>query len=227
MSTTIDGAPLILALDGPAGAGKSTVARLTALRLGVTVLDTGAMYRAVTVACCRQGVDIADGAACATIGNACDITLLDSGRVLLDGDDITAEIRTPAITAAVSTVSAHAAVRSIMVSHQRKWARQHGTGVVEGRDIGTVVFPDAPLKVFLIATPAERARRRAVDEAAAGREVDVEALRISIEARDLADSQRHASPMKAADDAVLVDTTGRTIDDVVDEIVRRFEDATS
>lgn len=227
MSTTIEGAPRILALDGPAGAGKSTVARLTAQRLGVTVLDTGAMYRAVTVACGRRGVDLTNGAACAEIGNACEITLLDSGQVLLDGDDITEEIRTPAVTTAVSTVSAHADVRSIMVSHQRKWAMQHGAGVVEGRDIGTVVFPDAPLKVFLIATPIERARRRAVDEVAAGREVDVEALRVSIEARDRTDSQRQASPMKAADDAVLVDTTGRTIDDVVDEIVRRFQDATS
>lgn len=215
----------IIALDGPAGAGKSTVARRVAAELGMLVLDTGAMYRAVTVACRRAGVDLADAAACARVGAAATIVLGDDGSVHLDGDDVSREIRTPEITATVSTVSAHPAVRAIMVAHQRAWAAQRVGGVVEGRDIGTVVFPDAALKVFLVASAEERARRRLRDETAAGRTADLDELRITIERRDALDSGRDHSPLRPADDAVHLDTTGRSIDDVVAEIVRRYQEA--
>ena len=212
----------MLALDGPAGAGKSTVARKCAHMLGVTVLDTGAMYRAVTIACLHAGVDVQDGDACARVGRAVSIILEDDGRVLLDGRDVTAEVRTPEITATVSTVSAHAMVREIMVDHQRAWAEHHGAGVVEGRDIGTVVFPQAQLKVFLVASNDERARRRMNDEAVAGRITKFEDLLADLERRDRLDSQRASSPLKPAEDAVLIDTTGRGVDDVVDQIVTLY-----
>ncbi len=212
----------VLALDGPAGAGKSTVARCAAERLGLTVLDTGAMYRAVTIACLHAGVELQDGEACARIGLACTITLGNDGTVLLDGRDVTQEVRTPEITATVSTVSAHPQVREIMVGHQRAWAAHHGAGVVEGRDIGTVVFPDARLKVFLVASNEVRARRRLADESAAGRTVALADVLADLERRDTIDSERASSPLKPAADAVLIDTTDRDIDDVVTEIVARF-----
>ncbi len=212
----------VLALDGPAGAGKSTVARRCAQLLGLTVLDTGAMYRAVTIACLHSGVDLQDGAACARIGQSVAIVLEDDGRVFLDGRDVTAEVRTPEITATVSTVSAHAMVRDIMVRHQRLWAEHHGAGVVEGRDIGTVVFPAARVKVFLVASNFERARRRLNDEVEAGRTVNFDDLLADLERRDRIDSERVSSPLKPADDAVLIDTTGRSIDDVVDHIVSLY-----
>ena len=218
----MSGGSSVLALDGPAGAGKSTVARKCANMLGVTVLDTGAMYRAVTIACLHAGVDVQDGDACARVGRAVSIILEDDGRVLLDGRDVTAEVRTPEITATVSTVSAHAMVREIMVDHQRAWAEHHGAGVVEGRDIGTVVFPQAQLKVFLVASNDERARRRMNDEAVAGRITKFEDLLADLERRDRLDSQRASSPLKPAEDAVLIDTTGRGVDDVVDQIVTLY-----
>ena len=218
----MSGGSSVLALDGPAGAGKSTVARKCAHMLGVTVLDTGAMYRAVTIACLHAGVDVQDGDACARVGRAVSIILEDDGRVLLDGRDVTAEVRTPEITATVSTVSAHAMVREIMVDHQRAWAEHHGAGVVEGRDIGTVVFPQAQLKVFLMASNDERARRRMNDEAVAGRITKFEDLLADLERRDRLDSQRASSPLKPAEDAVLIDTTGRGVDDVVDQIVTLY-----
>ncbi len=213
----------ILALDGPAGAGKSTVARRCAQALGVTMLDTGAMYRAVTIACLRAGVDLADAAACAGVGRSARIVLDQDGLVILDNSDVTAEIRTPEITGLVSTVSAHATVREIMVGHQRAWAEHHDGGVVEGRDIGTVVFPDARLKVFLVATSHERARRRLADENAAGRSVDLDDLIADIDRRDQIDSQRAASPLKPADDSVAIDTTGRNINDIVAQIVAAYQ----
>ncbi len=216
----------IVALDGPAGAGKSTVARRVAEELGRRVLDTGAMYRAVTVACLDAGVDLDDGAACGAIGAACRIDLHDDGTVVLDGRDVTARIRTPEVTARVSMVSAHAQVRETMVAHQRAWADQRDGGVVEGRDIGTVVFPDAVLKVFLVASPQERARRRLLDEQSAGRGADFDALVADIERRDAYDAQRENSPLRAADDAVHIDTTDFSVDEVVADIVRLYEERT-
>jgi cytidylate kinase len=211
----------IVAVDGPSGSGKSTVARGVAKALGLEVLDTGAMYRAVTLAALDAGVSLADEDACAKLAQASTIEV-ERGVTRLDGRDVSAEIRGPEVTAAVSLVSAHPAVRRVLVERQRAWAGQHRGGVVEGRDIGTVVFPDAPVKVFLTASDDERARRRHLDEAAAAREVEVEAVREALRRRDRIDSSRTVSPLRAADDAVRIDTTGREVDDVVDEIVARF-----
>jgi cytidylate kinase len=214
-----------VAIDGPSGAGKSTVARGVARVLGLDVLDTGAMYRSVTLAALDRGVDPADGAACAALAEVVDIDAADGVR--LDGRDVTAEIRGPDVTANVSTVSAHPEVRAVLVARQRAWADTHRGGVVEGRDIGTVVFPDAAVKVFLTASDDERARRRQRDEAAAARDVEVARVREELERRDRLDSTRPTSPLEAADDALVVDTTDRAIDDLVDEIVERFRAATT
>lgn len=214
----------VVAIDGPSGAGKSTVARGVADALGLEVLDTGAMYRAVTLAALEQAIDLDDGEACAQVANR---SRVDPGeRVLLDGRDVTADIRTSGVTAAVSTVSAHPGVRQVLVSQQRTWVEAHGGGVVEGRDIGTVVFPDAAVKVFLSASDDERARRRQRDEGAAARAVDVTQVRDELERRDQLDSSRAVSPLVAAPDALHIDTTGRSVDDVVAEIVARFAAAT-
>jgi cytidylate kinase len=145
--------------------------------------------------------------------------------VLLDGRDVAADIRTPAVTAAVSEVSAHPGVRVALVAQQRAWVAEHGGGVVEGRDIGTVVFPDAIVKVFLNASDEERARRRQRDEGAAARSVDVEQVRQDIERRDRLDATRAASPLVAALDALVLDTTGRPVEEVVAEIVGRYTSA--
>jgi cytidylate kinase len=211
----------IVAVDGPSGSGKSTVARGVAKALGLDVLDTGAMYRAATLAALRADVSLADEEACAKLAQVSAIEV-ERGVTRLDGRDVSDEIRGPEVTAAVSIVSAHPAVRRVLVERQRAWAAEHGGGVVEGRDIGTVVFPDAAVKVFLTASDDERARRRRLDEAAAAREVDVEAVREALRARDDNDSRRTTSPLRAADDAVRIDTTARDVDDVVNEIVARF-----
>jgi 3-phosphoshikimate 1-carboxyvinyltransferase len=196
--------PLIVAIDGPAGAGKSTVSRAVAARLGVERLDTGAMYRAVTALALARDVEPDDASAVAALAD----NAIDAGeRVVIDGDDVTSRIRTPEVGRAVSLVAANPAVRSRLVDQQRAWARVHGGGVVEGRDIGSVVFPEAELKVYLTASPEERARRRD-DEAPEG-----------VARRDRIDSTRQASPLREADDAHLLDTTGRTVDDVVEEVL--------
>jgi CMP/dCMP kinase len=203
----------LVAIDGPAGSGKSTVARAVAQRLGITYLDTGAMYRSVAYAALAHGVDPADGDALAKLAGGLDIEL--GERVLVDGADATAAIRGPEVTAVVSAVSAHPAVRAEMVRRQRRWADEHGGGVAEGRDLGTVVFPHADLKVFLTANEDERARRRQRDD----RAPDVGAVAADLARRDALDSNRTASPLRPADDAVVIDTTGRTVDDVVDQVL--------
>jgi cytidylate kinase len=203
----------LIAIDGPAGSGKSTVARAVASRLGLAYLDTGAMYRSVAWAALGHGVDLTDGDALARLANGLEIELGD--RVVVDGVDATTEIRGPEVTAVVSAVSAHPAVRAEMVRRQRRWAEEGGGGVVEGRDIGTVVFPHADLKVFLTASEEERARRRQRDE----RAPDVDAVAADLARRDTLDSNRAASPLRSAEDAVVIDTTARTVDDVVDEVV--------
>ncbi len=214
----------VVAVDGPSGSGKSTVARGVANELGLDVLDTGAMYRAVTLAVLDKGIDPNDPDATADVARRSHIELED-GRVRLDGGDVTAEIRGPAVTDAVSTVSAHPGVREILVQRQREWVERNGGGVVEGRDIGTVVFPDAPVKVFLTASYDERARRRQSDEHAAERDVDVEAVRDSLSRRDRLDSTRATSPLRQADDALVIDTTYRDPGEVVAEIVARYNAA--
>jgi cytidylate kinase len=213
----------VVAIDGPSGSGKSTVARGVAARLGLEVLDTGAMYRAVTLAALERGIDLHDAAACATVADAASIVV--DGTVHLDGRDVSAEIRGPEVTGAVSTVSAHPGVRAVLVARQRDWVEAHGGGVVEGRDIGTVVFPDAPVKVFLTASDVTRAVRRARDEADAARDIAIDAVAADLARRDALDSNRATSPLAVADDALVVDNTTRDVDDVVDEIVRRAEDA--
>jgi 3-phosphoshikimate 1-carboxyvinyltransferase len=197
--------PLLVAIDGPAGAGKSTVSTRVAERVGLDRLDTGAMYRAVAASALARGIRVDDVAAVAALAKAATLEVGD--RVVIDGADVTGEIRSPAVGRAVSVVAANIEVRQSLVERQREWAEAHGGGVVEGRDIGSVVFPRAQLKVFLTATPEERARRRD-DEAPEG-----------LARRDRIDSTRDASPLREAEDAHRLDTTGRTVHDVVEEVL--------
>jgi cytidylate kinase len=215
----------VITIDGPAGSGKSTAARGVAKELGLHTLDTGAMYRAVTLAALQAGVDVADGLAVARIARDAQIDLED-GLVRLDGRDVSAEIRGPEVTSAVSAVSSHPAVRAILVAHQRAWIDDRGGGVVEGRDIGTVVFPNAPVKVFLTARDDVRAVRRRLDEQAAAREIAVGEVRDALTARDNADASlgRALRPEDAARDAMIMDTTNTTVGDVVAAIVARFRE---
>jgi cytidylate kinase len=210
----------VVAIDGPSGSGKSTIARGVACALGLQVLDTGAMYRAVAVAALRHGVALDDEQGCAALAREHEIAV-EAGVTTIDGRDVSAEIRAPEATTAVSTVAAHPSVRSVLVARQRAWVEHHGGGVVEGRDIGTVVFPNAPLKVFLTASDEERARRRHQDEAASDRKVGVDAVRTDMARRDAHDSRRAASPLREADDAIVIDTTSRGVDDIVRELVDR------
>lgn len=211
----------VIAIDGPSGSGKSTVSRGVAAALGWAVLDTGAMYRAVTLAALDAGADLDDEAAIAKIAQEVDMEV-GGERVQVDGRDVTHAIRGPEVTAAVSTVAAHPLVRAALVARQRDWIERRAEGVVEGRDIGTVVFPDAALKVFLTASNEERARRRHLEEAAAERDRAVGDIESDMARRDTHDSQRKASPLRAAAGAMIVDTTARPVGEVVDDIVRRF-----
>jgi GTP-binding protein len=211
-------AGLLLAIDGPAGSGKSTVARLVADALEIPHVDTGAIYRAAALACLRARVDLADGPACAEVIAAASLTSVD-GRMHLDGTDVEDEIRGDAVTAAVSPVAVHAEVRDVLLAAQRGAALEAG-GVVEGRDIGTVVLPEADLKVFLTASPEERARRRAHQ---LGRS-DIEVLAAQIAERDARDGSRAVAPMQAADDAWVFDTTGLELEEVVETIVARVHE---
>ena len=204
---------MVVTVDGPAGVGKSTVARAVAAALGVPHLDTGAFYRAVTLAVVQAGVDPADPAAVLGVARAARLDYAD-GVMLLDGEAVAEAVRAPEVVALVSAVSAFPEVRRVVVQQQRDWvARRGGRAVVDGRDIGTVVFPEAPVKIYLIADPAERARRRARDAEAAGQAV--EAIERDLRARDLADSTREASPLRPAEDAVIIDTTGLAVGEVV------------
>lgn len=200
---------MVVAVDGPAGSGKSTVARAVADKLGLSYLDTGAMYRSVAHAALAAGMSTDDAVAVAELARRVRIDV--GERVMVDGGDATDAIRSAETTRAVTAVAANPEVRAEMVSRQRAWVEEYGGGVVEGRDIGSVVFPDARLKVFLTADPAERARRRAAE---AGQAVATDIAR-----RDEADSTREHSPLTAAEDAVTIDTTDRDIEDVVDEIL--------
>lgn len=212
--TPVSAAPLrVIAIDGPAGAGKSTIGKALARRLGLEYLDTGAMYRAVTAAALRRGVALDDLDAVGQLAVGIDLEVGDRG-VFADGHDVTAEIRGAEVTGAVSRVAANSAVRAELRARQRAWAEQRGGGVVEGRDIGTVVFPDAVLKLYLTASPRVRAERRVAE--AGG---DVDEIEASIATRDQYDSTRVDSPLREADGAVLVDTTGLGIDAVLAHIL--------
>lgn len=205
--------PLVIAIDGPAGAGKSTVGRALARRLGLEYLDTGAMYRAVTFAALRRGLDPDDDDDVAKVCEALELTI-DDDQVTVDGVDATVEIRGREVTAAVSAVAANSRVRSELVRRQRDWVAERRGGVVEGRDIGTVVFPDAALKLYVTATPRVRAERRVAE--IGGNVDDVET---SIIERDRKDSTRADSPLMEASGAVVVDTSGMSIDEVVEHLL--------
>lgn len=209
----------VIAIDGPGGSGKSTVARAVAERLGYRHLDTGAMYRAVTLLALRVGA-LDDPVA--TLKLAEEMSLEVNGTVLLNGEDVTSQIRTPEVDVAVSVVAAYPAVRTNLVHRQRAWAHGEGGAVVEGRDIGSVVFPSARLKVYLTATPAERARRRLQQLAPWGGDGETSMAgqtAASLSRRDDLDTSRLASPLKVADGAIVVDSTGRSVDEVVEEVL--------
>mgnify|MGYP001940384982 FL=1 len=218
---------LIAAVDGPSGTGKSTMCRALAKRLDAKYVDTGAMYRVATLAVLRAGVDPADTAK--VIEATADLPLQvsddpDSTEVLFAGEDVKGEIRGAEVTKHVSAVSAIPEVRVNLVELQRKLAREAGRAIVEGRDIGTVVLPDAPAKVFMTASAEVRAKRRYDQDVAAGREADYDAVLADVQRRDQADSSRATSPLKPADDAVLVDTSEMTPDEVLaalTEVVER------
>jgi cytidylate kinase len=204
---------LVVAIDGPAGAGKSTVARAVALRLGLDHLDTGAMYRAVTLAALERGISVDDEAEVAEVVDKIELAVDDHG-VTIDGIDATAAIRSREVTAAVSAVAANSAVRAALVRLQRHWAMKRGGGVLEGRDIGSVVFPDATLKVFVTATPRVRAQRRVAQLGG-----DVDEVEAAIVERDRRDFSRSDSPLIEASGAVVVDTSDKSVDEVVTEII--------
>jgi pantoate ligase / CMP/dCMP kinase len=211
-------APMVIALDGPAGSGKSTVAKAVAARLGFEHLDTGAMYRSVAWACQQQGVPLTDVEAMTKVALSVKLHVGVDGNkkqvVMVDGVDVTDSIRTPQIDLAVGAVASAAPVRAALVAQQRKWAYERGAGVMEGRDIATAVFPDAPVKAYLTATPEERARRRSSQSGQ-----DQEAVLADILRRDTVDSTRAVDPLQVAPGATVIDTTGLSIDQVVDRIV--------
>ncbi|HLI00521.1 MAG TPA: (d)CMP kinase [Acidimicrobiales bacterium] len=211
----------VIAIDGPAGSGKSTVARAVATRLGLAYLDTGAMYRAVTFAAMHRGIDIDDADAVARLSR--DITIDVGDTVLVDGLDATIEIRSPEVTRAVSVVAAIPEVRTELNARQREWADAHGGGVIEGRDIGTVVFPHADTKVYLTADDSERASRRSKEML----DLHYDQVAADIARRDHIDSTRSASPLAVADDAARIDTTGRDIDQVVEDVLALVADSAS
>jgi cytidylate kinase len=227
---------MIVAIDGPAGSGKSTVAKALAARDGLTYLDTGAMYRAIAWGCLSRGVDISDGDAVSDVARSSDVVLEPTAQgtvVLLDGVDVTPQIRTPEVDASVSAVAAIPAVREVLVGAQRAMGADKDV-VAEGRDIGTVVFPDAEVKVFLTADVSARARRRAVQreggDESQGRHADVSEaeeadVASELRRRDELDSSRAASPLVPAEDAVRLDSTDLSVDGVCERIESLMEAA--
>lgn len=207
---------LVVAIDGPSGAGKSTAGRALAERLGYVFLDTGAMYRAVALRALRGGVSLGDAEALAELARSVRIELLDQGtRVHLDGQDVTSDLRTREVSAAASRVSVHPAVRREMVRRQQDMGALGGV-VLDGRDIGTAVFPNADVKFYVDADPARRAVRRQAELAAAGLPADLSAIEREIRERDHADSTRADSPLTRAPGAIAIDTTAHSPDEVVE-----------
>jgi len=218
--------PLIVAVDGPAGAGKSSTARALARRLGVPYLDTGAMYRAIALLVLEQGIDPSDREAVERLAASARIELVPESdgqvAILAEGEPVEARIRSSAVGSATSKVSAHPGVRERLVRLQREEAARRGA-VVEGRDIGTVVFPDTPHKFFLTADPAERARRRVQQLRSAGQRVSPAEIEEEIRDRDRRDSQREHSPLRFDEGYTVIDSTGSTLEEVVEEMRRAIE----
>lgn len=215
--------PIAVTIDGPAGAGKSTVARAVAHALGYRYIDTGALYRGVAWLAARRHLDGTDAAAVETMMDGMDLRLESDGsgaRVWVDGTEVTAELRTPEISQLASTLSALPGVRARLVERQRAFGRQDSI-VIEGRDTGTVIFPDAACKIYLDASIAERARRRLEDLRAAGNDATLEAVLADVRSRDERDMGREHAPLRPADDAHHVDTTGLSIAEVVERITAR------
>lgn len=212
---------MIIAIDGPSGAGKSTLAKRLAKELGFVYLDTGAMYRALALKVLRQGIDLADDAGLEELIAATEIDLQETNgnlAVLLDGLDVAAEIRTPEVSQMASKVSALRIVRARMLELQREMGWR-GSVVAEGRDIGTVVFPEAEVKIFLDASANERARRRYNELQSAGRAVDYEETLREIEERDKRDSERDLAPLRKAEDALMMDSSSATADEVAAKVL--------
>ncbi|MDZ4654649.1 MAG: (d)CMP kinase [Coriobacteriia bacterium] len=220
---------MIVAIDGPAASGKSTVAKAVARRLGFRYLDTGAMYRAVAALAVTQAADLQDADALSALAaeELVSFTYTEGDPVqtgvFVSGSDVTRMIRTPRVDAVVSIVARVPGVRAALVAQQRRLVGDDNA-VIEGRDIGTVVFPDAAVKVYLTASAEERARRRHYELADAGHTLGTESVREGIDRRDAADTQRETSPLAVADDATIVDTTGLTVEEVVDRVVCLVED---
>ena len=209
---------MVVAIDGPSGAGKGTVARAVAHALGWAYVDTGAMYRAVAWRAVRLSQSLDDEDAVATVA-AASVFAMDPERIMIDDCDVTSLIRTPEVDAAAATVARMPTVRAVLVARQREYAEK-GPVVMEGRDIGTVVFPDAVVKVYLDATPEERAARRAMDPAhGLSKAGEIGVVADALATRDRLDRTRQASPLIKADDAMLVDTTGVPIDAVVERVL--------
>jgi len=214
----------VIAIDGPVGAGKSTVARALAQRLGYRYVDTGAMYRSVAWQATHRGIDLNDRAAVAEVARAIEIEFVPGAggqRVVAQGTDVTEAIRSPRMSEGASIVSAYPEVREALVALQRRMG-VGGEVIMEGRDIGTVVFPDAEVKIYLDASLDERARRRHEELRAKGETVTFEGVREALRERDHRDSTRAHSPLRAAPDAVVIDSTTLTVAQIVDEIVQRL-----
>ena len=207
--------PMVIAIDGPAGSGKSTVAKAVAARLGLDYLDTGAMYRSVAFAALRGGVDPEDAEVVSNLARNIDLQIDTNGTVIVDDVDATIEIRGPEVTRAVSIVAANPDVRKEMRARQRQWVAKRGGGVMEGRDIGTVVFPEARLKVYLDASPEVRAARRSKEVS----DLSYETVATDLARRDALDQNRTHDPLRTASDAVTIDTSDLTVDQIVDAIM--------
>ncbi len=207
--------PMVIAIDGPAGSGKSTVAKAVALRLGLDYLDTGAMYRSVAFAALRGGVDPEDAEVVSNLARNIDLQIDTNGTVIVDDVDATIEIRGPEVTRAVSIVAANPDVRKEMRARQRQWVARRGGGVMEGRDIGTVVFPEARLKVYLDASPEVRAARRSKEVS----DLSYETVATDLARRDALDQNRTHDPLRTAADAVTIDTSDLSVDQIVDAIM--------
>ncbi len=206
---------VVVAIDGPAGSGKSTVAQRLAAASGLEYLDTGAMYRAVTFVALAKGIDPEDEQSLAQIATNMTLSMEPGGAIVVDGVDATTQIRGPEVSRAVSAVASVAEVRTELVSRQREWARRRGGGVLEGRDIGSVVFPEAKLKVYLTASPEVRASRRAREVT----DLDYDTVASDLARRDALDSNRTNDPLVRADGAQVLDTSDLSVDEVVDELL--------